>query len=238
MKNNTRNAEQSQEIWHEVLGYEGHYEVSNFGNVRSLARKSLNGRSLRQKMLRAAISGGYPFVNLRKDGKAETIRIHKLVANAFIGIQPDDYEVNHKDCDKLNNHVINLEYVTHKDNITHAVDAERFGFLSSDDVRNIRDSFPDMSLSELATKYNVGTRTISNILKRKTYTRVTKSNGEAHEPAKIEHGTPSDIVMQIKEQFHNRQCSVAEFAKKFSVHPTTIFNIVNGRRRKLVLAIS
>lgn len=101
-----------EEVWRDIKGYEGAYQVSNFGNVRSLnfmRRKEV--RELAKKNMR-----GYPYVILYKDTKIQRKRIHRLVAEAFIP-NPDNLpEVNHKDENKANNRVDNLEWCTHKYN--------------------------------------------------------------------------------------------------------------------------
>lgn len=101
-----------QEEWRPVAGYEGAYEVSNTGRVRSLARLDSAGNRRQSRELAPATSNGYLYVNLSKDGKGTPHRIHVLVARAFIGERPPGLEVHHRDHDKQNNHVTNLEYVT------------------------------------------------------------------------------------------------------------------------------
>ena len=90
------------------------YDISNFGRVRN--RK--NHRLLTYKFNLS----GYPLVNLCRYNFA----VHRLVALTFIGPCPEGCEVNHKDCNKENNHVSNLEWVTHHENMTHAVKMGRF----------------------------------------------------------------------------------------------------------------
>ncbi len=91
----------SKEIWLPVEGYPL-YHVSNHGRVRG-PRKMLKPWDHRD---------GYVKVNLYVDGKKSPKTVHPLVAHAFIGPRPEGLEVHHKDEDKLNNHVDNLEYVT------------------------------------------------------------------------------------------------------------------------------
>lgn len=109
-----------QEIWKDVEGYEGLYQVSNLGNVRGLDRVRRNGKSHSQqcfqkgKLLKPAIqkSVGYKFVVLSKQGKTKGFRVHRLVAKAFIP-NPNNYPcINHKDENKTNNSVENLEWCT------------------------------------------------------------------------------------------------------------------------------
>ncbi|WP_337098662.1 NUMOD4 domain-containing protein [Paenibacillus sp. YIM B09110] len=116
------------EIWREVVGYQGYYEVSNLGDVRSLDRivyKEQNGKvvgtPVKGRMLKTGICNrGYSRLRLSKDGKSTTYRVHRLVAAAFIDNPDNKSEVNHIDGNKLNNAIWNLEYCTKMENVQHA----------------------------------------------------------------------------------------------------------------------
>ena len=96
-------------IWKDIEGYEGLYQVSNMGRVRSLTRNNI--------ILKKTITNrGYERVPLYKNKKSKLFRVHRLVANAFIP-NPDNLpQVNHKDENKLNNCVDNLEWCTQEYN--------------------------------------------------------------------------------------------------------------------------
>ncbi len=100
----------NKEVWRDIQGFEGLYEVSNYGNVRSLKYGKI-------KYLKPSNNGrGYYQVILCKNGKAKQFTVHRLVANAFIE-NPNGYnEINHINEDKTNNKVENLEWCTHKYN--------------------------------------------------------------------------------------------------------------------------
>ena len=112
----------TEEIWRPVVGYEGLYEVSNTGRVRSLDRyvRCKSYRLHKGKVLSPGKDkDGYLFVVLSCNGKHKTIAVHKLVAQAFIP-NPDDLPIiNHKDEDKTNNRVDNLEWCTAKYNMNY-----------------------------------------------------------------------------------------------------------------------
>ena len=96
-----------EELWKDVVGYEGLYQVSNLGRVKRIKT---------QHILSPAISYGYHRVNLSKKGKCKMFQVHRLVAFAFIP-NPENYPcINHKDEVKNNNHVENLEWCTQKYN--------------------------------------------------------------------------------------------------------------------------
>ena len=105
------------EIWKDIPGYEGMYQVSNLGRVKSLGRASEIGRNLKTKILKqTAEDKGYMKVGLRKNNKIRTVRVHRLVAEAFVGNPQGLPEVNHKDENKANNTYTNLEWCTTKYN--------------------------------------------------------------------------------------------------------------------------
>lgn len=122
-----------EEIWKDISNYEGLYQVSNLGNVRSLSHIRKNGKKETQKylskgrLLKPAIqSVGYKFVVLSKQGKTKGYRVHRLVAEAFIP-NPDNLpQVNHKDENKLNNNVNNLEWCTVAYNNNYGTKQERY----------------------------------------------------------------------------------------------------------------
>ena len=104
------------EEWKDVIGYEGKYQVSNLGNVRSLDYMHTgNAKELKQYTNRY----GYKMVRLCKNGDMKAFSVHKLVAMSFIP-NPNNYpQVNHKDCNPLNNKVDNLEWCTAEYNNTY-----------------------------------------------------------------------------------------------------------------------
>jgi hypothetical protein len=113
-----------EEMWKPVSGWEGLYEVSSYGRVKSLARMTSSGnRSVPERILKHNVMKGYHCVTLQYDGRVKVYRVHRLVIGAFGESQPsEEYEVNHIDGDKSNNSIENLEWVTPKENTDHAFD--------------------------------------------------------------------------------------------------------------------
>ena len=104
------------ELWRDIVGYEELYQVSNFGRV-----KSLNYNKTKKAKILKGRSGVYLHVGLYKHGYAEDFNVHRLVAEVFIP-NPDNLpQVNHKDGNKHNNHVNNLEWVTVSENAFHSI---------------------------------------------------------------------------------------------------------------------
>ena len=124
-----------EEIWKDIEGYEGTYQVSNLGRVRSLDRvvsrvmptgKVFNSHKVPGRMLKNNMSNiGYYVVNLHKDGKGHTMQVHRLVAQAFIPNPKNLPEVNHKDEDKLDNRVDNLEWCDSAYNTNYGTSLQR-----------------------------------------------------------------------------------------------------------------
>lgn len=102
------------EEWRPVVGYEGLYEISSRGRVRSFPRK---GNYYRGRILKFGIGRGYLQVRLCRDGKLGSNKIHTLVAAAFIGPRPNaTAEIRHLDGNKGNNNPANLKYGTKSEN--------------------------------------------------------------------------------------------------------------------------
>ena len=142
------------EIWLPVKGYEKMYEISNLGRVRSY-RIYQSGI-----VIKPAITRGYYHVGFYVNKNHKNKRIHRLVAEAFIP-NPDKLpQVNHKDGNRINNHVDNLEWCTGSENISHAY--RELGKiapktkLTARQVRNIRKFLANgRSSREVATKYKL-----------------------------------------------------------------------------------
>ena len=117
------------ETWKPIADYEGFYEVSDRGNVRSVDRyrtanlKHVTRTFIKGKLLKQNLKGnGYLTVDLAKDNKIRTTLVHRLVANAFIPNPNGLRFVNHKDSNRQNNDISNLEWVTSSENRLHGME--------------------------------------------------------------------------------------------------------------------
>ena len=122
------------EIYKDVIGYEGIYKVSNLGNVKSLIGNN-------EKILKLCRNGGgYSTVNLHINSIMKTRTVHQLVAGAFLNHKPSRYElvINHKDFNRNNNNVNNLEIVTTRENANqkHLKSSSQYTGVSWDKNRN------------------------------------------------------------------------------------------------------
>ena len=110
------------EIWKDIEGFEGLYQVSNLGRVKSLNYN----HTKKEKILKLQLHGtGYLLVVLYKESKGKIYQVHRLVVQAFIPNLENKPQVNHKDEDKTNNKVENLEWTTRKENCNYRTRNER-----------------------------------------------------------------------------------------------------------------
>jgi hypothetical protein len=178
------------ESWKDIVGYEGIYQVSDLGRVRSIDRQVRDSRGVLQafrgKILKPNVhADGYHVVNLQTAGRIRGRLVSRLVAEAFCGPLSGGLEVNHKDGIKSNNRADNLECVTAKENCQHrdrcglrvAAKGSRHGhaILDEQTVGRITFDLKSMSGVSVAKKYGVSPSTISLIRRGKTWKHVTPS---------------------------------------------------------------
>jgi len=179
------------EQWRDIPGYEGFYQVSNFGKIKRVggSTKCRKDRILKPGTDRA----GYKTIVLSKDGHIQGIRVHRLVVIAFMGNRPK-METNHKDGNKANNHLDNLEWATRSDNLKHRYrvlkqcrdnhgEKNPNARLTYELAQEIRDLYKtgDFSQRELGEKHGVSQGQISKIILGKEWITV-QSNGSTLTP--------------------------------------------------------
>jgi len=168
------------EIFKNIKGEE-YYQVSNFGNVKSLKRlvnsRHPKGRFLKERILKPVqISSGYFQVGFSKNNSRKLQLVHRLVAAKFIANPENKHCINHKDGNKSNNNLINLEWVTYHENSLHASvsglmprgEKHSLSKLTDKEVFAIRD-IEKLTLARIAKIYNVTDTTISKIILRRTW---------------------------------------------------------------------
>lgn len=159
------------EDWRDVPGFEGVYQVSNLGRVKSI--KYRRGRIVRQWTQ----SSGYAYVGLGAGDEARSYRVHRVVMLAFVGPCPDGQEVSHKNHNRTDNRLSNLEYVTHSQNMRRSwarlSRGERHpsAKLTAFKVRRIRELMAEegTTAKALARRFGVSPAAISQIRRRKTW---------------------------------------------------------------------
>ena len=117
------------EIWKDVIGYEGLYQVSNLGNVKRVnSFLGVNKKYLNGYFLKPLDNGkGYLRIKLTKNNESKRIMLHRIIACSFIDNPNNKKVVNHIDFNKKNNSISNLEWCSQKENVNHAVANGRFG---------------------------------------------------------------------------------------------------------------
>jgi len=173
------------EIWKDIPGYEGYYQVSDMGNVKSVARKSLNKKGIliqrtNGKKINPKNDHGYKSVTISKNGKSKTYMVHRLVLLTFNGMS--ELECNHINGIKSDNQLSNLEYCTRKENAIHSyklglqvpIKGERINVskLTASTVINIRENKYNLTQYEFAALLEVDQSTISNIKTRKIWSHI------------------------------------------------------------------
>ena len=176
------------EIWKDIIGYEGLYQVSDLGNIKSLSRiKFVNGKYpiiTKDKILKFKTDkDGYELVGLYKNGVESKKRVHRLVAVAFIPNPKNKPDVNHKNGIKKDNRASELEWCTKKENTNHAillglmnVNGEKNGQskLKDNDINEIKLLSTKFKSSKLAIMYGVSKQSIENIINGKSWKHLQK----------------------------------------------------------------
>jgi len=165
------------EIWKRLPECDA-YEVSSLGAVRRV--KPGKGTRAMRPIKPSEDAGGRMVFNISVDGKTKQMKVHRAVASAFLGEQPDGCEVAHLDGNQRNNSISNLAYVTAVENNGHKVmhgtqpvgEKVWCAKLTADDAKAIRAQYPDLSYAKLAEKYNVSVGSIVQVVKRRSWKHI------------------------------------------------------------------
>lgn len=201
------------EVWKNIDGYD-HYQVSSFGNVRSLPRYvyEIGGKRRMKKgiiLAQSNTSTGYKKVELVDElGNKKSYKVHRLVAQAFIPNYEDKPNINHKDTNPHNNNVSNLEWCTQKENVEHSINVgnKKYARDFIDHNELIHDYLNGMGTSDIAAKHNTCKTVVYGILKQHSIER--KSQSECRDKYKID---LDRLLTDIRRGMKNH-----ELAKKYN----------------------
>ena len=174
------------EIWKDIVGFDGQYQISNNGRYKSVERevvlKDGRVRVFKSKILKPFISkSGYPTATLSISGKNIKRSVHRLVAETFIENSFNKSDVNHIDGNKENNKVENLEWVSHSENLYHfhklsdsnSGERNNLSKLKDDDIPVIREMHADgISSKRISELFKVDYKTIWRIVTHQTWKNV------------------------------------------------------------------
>ena len=165
------------EIWKDIKQYNGKYQASDNGRIRNA----------KKKVLKTFIDkSGYLLVSLYKDGKNKTFRVHRIIYETFFGDIPNDFQINHKDFNRSNNKINNLEAVTREQNVKHslhntiranAYDANgnriskgnsKINKEIAEEIRTIY-ATEDVTYNDLAKAYGIKRSTVGDVITGKSW---------------------------------------------------------------------
>lgn len=225
------------EIWMTIPSSQN-YDASNKGRIRrGLEAFGKRGAVLKQ----FDNSGGYLTVQLRVNGKAKTSLVHRLVLCAFTETVDTELHVNHIDCNRKNNCVENLEWVTRLENAKHASligrqekgESHRLAILTDEAVRQIRQLYGRIETRELARRFGVNNDVIVSAAHGRTWKHVNepiapklkKARGNRNKSSKL---TASE-VLQIREIYEKQKTPKLHLARRFGVSDATIYAIIQRK---------
>lgn len=235
-----------EEQWKDIPGYEGYYQASNHGRVRSVdrvTRAKLNGtRVTRGRMSNYKMRpSGHHAVSLSVEGKASWVFVHRLIYMAFMGPIPDGHDVHHINEIKTDNHVGNLVAMSHSDHMTYHSTSEKcpvrgernsHNVLSREQVLEVVGLLDNSTLSqqEIAERYGVNARTVNCINTGTSWNWLTSRRSmptisRRSRNLKLTDEDVASIKARVESGIHKRTV-----AQEYSVSEGHINRIVAGYR--------
>lgn len=226
----------SLEEWRDIPGLCGMYQASNLGRIRSVDRVDSLGRKRFGKIINptSKYKNGYMFFTSCVNGVRKNVYVHRAVLSSFDG-EPSfsGAQVDHKNCDKTDNRLENLEWVTPIENIRRASDAgllvNKSRSLTEDDVVAIRSD--ERKQKDIARDYGVCQTVISKIKRFEIYKDVKGGKTVINSKGRFNRGSlPEDVVISIR----NDRRPAKKVAEEFGVDASCVYRIREGRSYKWV----
>jgi len=218
--------------WKEIL--DGNYAISKRGEIRRL--KGGSGAAV-GKLLRLHDKEGYKSVSLSVGGKPHRYYVHRLVAAAFIGPCPPGCIVNHKNGDRADCDVFNLEYITSKENSEYAArngqvrhgSNHSFAKLEDWQIKQIREDVATGKYKqiEIAKLYSISRSTVSYIVRGKSWKLTTLEYAALNANYKPRAKLNKEQVKEIRKLFAEGT-SQAELCNRFGLKPPAMHHLVHG----------
>jgi Mor family transcriptional regulator len=225
------------EIWKDIPGYEGYYQASTHGRIRSLDRwvNDNGGQRLHKgKILKNRINNcGYFVTRFVIDNKVICHTTHKLIAMTFLTKSDPNLEIHHIDGDKLNNYINNLEYVTRGGHVKKTLKLKQYkpnigekhpkAKTTEEDVVNIRNRYKKgETIKELSKYYKVHKNTIFQIIRGINWSHIP--GGIGSKAKRI----PQDDKEKIKNLYSTGQYSYSKLMKQFKISKRSVARIIKN----------
>ena len=239
---NTNEKINVEEIWMDIKGYENLFRVSTYGRVKRIDSQVIVRKpwietpilkSVKGHLLTPSDNRGYKTVSLTKNNKTDTQPVHRLVAETFILNPLNKRCINHKDCNKANNHINNLEWVTHRENKEHAVlngivakgETQGLSKLNEFQIRVIN-KIHDIKYMDLARFFNVSSSDISYIKRRLTWRHLLKESELNDRP--LNRWKRPILQFNKNGEFIKEHESITNASREFNIKKTAIMNNLTG----------
>ena len=229
------------EVWKDVENFEGQYQVSSFGRVKSLARTRLgkNGciSPLRERIMSLKTTKeGYKAIGLCKNGDKKHPSVHRLVANAFINRIEGKETVNHVDGNKENNNVYNLEWANQSEQMIHAVKLDlvekrgspKYTKVFKKEILEYSKNNPEVSIVGLSEIFNTSERTAGRIVNGGVKRRITGCSTK--QGVVYKETTSKADVLAIKDMRASGY-TLKEIGEKFNLGTSQVWRICKDLSR-------
>lgn len=240
------------EIWKSIPGWEDRYQASSLGRIRSIERTDSMNRKKLSKILKFTLNKNTKYLQISfyvSEGKVKTYRVHRLIALTFIPNLENKPTVNHKNSERTDNKIINLEWASTQEQINHTIFMKRktdygennyHAKITEKDIVKIFELWNSKRHTQksIGKIFNLSVAHIGDILNGKRWKKVKeKYHLKRNTFYKGKKLIDEDIV-QIHELYKTNNYTLEEIAKIFNVSDSTIWDICNRKRYKILIPLS